>query len=644
MFEDKNVDGSNLDPIAKLTNSFNEFATKIGESITSNLDAKEIAKTVLEVDNAAVNIAKSFGQGRENVLSMSKAMAGAVREVTLLGGNFESIAKIQREVGEGLGRNLILAKDSYSELFAASEVTGQSAKDIVTSFKNAGFSAYQATGQMQKVVDVTRQMGVNTQAVSGVVLQNMEALNKYNFAGGVEGLAKMAGQASLLRINMRDTLNFAEKVFDPEGAIEVAAAMQRLGVANSELLDPLRLMDMAQNDPAELQNQIAKMSEQFVQLNKDGQFEIMPGAKRQLRELESAMGLPSGQLAKMAIGAKELDEKLQRIKFPPNAFSEDEEKMIANMAEMGKDGQFKIVVDGEEMDMDKAVAKIEGMGEDERKKFFEAQEPKSMEDLAKEQLTTLQAVNANIQSLKVVPYAVAGTRAAKDALTARERITREVSNVITGPESVSIANLTKGIDEGSHKILTDINKLITGEGSMSQLLTTMTDVGKQFENFSFKAAGEMTEKYTESIKNLEGANNQFIDILLNSANKVKTMFTTDQNLNTPQTPTPLPPQTNNPQMGNVNNPTNTPMGNQPNQTNAQTNNSPVAINLNITAPPNIDTAQLITAFEKTDVREAMRTAINVATTDNNLSATNPNPQRQMVVTNNSTGLTGIPVK
>ena len=178
---------------------------------------------------------------------------------------------------------------------------------------------------------------------------------------------------------------------------------------------------------------------------------------------------------------------------------------------------------------------------------------------------------------------------------------------------------------------------------MGQLLTTMTDVGKQFENFSFKAAGEMTEKYTESIKNLEGANNQFIDVLLNSANKVKTMFMTDQNLNTPQTPTPLPPQTTNPQMGNVNNPMNVPMGNQPNQTNTQTNNSPVDINLNITAPPNIDTNQLVIAFNDTGVREAMVTAMNKARMNDNLSATNPNPQRQMVVTNNSTGLTGIPV-
>ena len=38
----------------------------------------------------------------------------------------------------------------------------------------------------------------------------------------------------------------------------MAAAMQRLGVAQSDLLDPLRLMDLSANDPTELQNQIVQ--------------------------------------------------------------------------------------------------------------------------------------------------------------------------------------------------------------------------------------------------------------------------------------------------------------------------------------------------------------------------------------------------
>jgi hypothetical protein len=639
--------GTSFDPIAKLTESFNSFAEKIGKSLVSNLDAVEIAKTVLEVDDAAVGIAKSFGQGRENVLEMSKAMAGAVREVTLLGGGFESIAKIQKDVGEGLGRNLILTTESYEKLFAAQEVSGESAKTIVTSFKDAGFSAYQSATQMEKVVNVARSMGVNAQAVSGVVLENMNALNKFNFSGGVEGLAKMASQASMLRINMRETLNFAEKVFDPEGAIEVAAAMQRLGVANSELLDPLRLMDMAQNDPTELQNQLSKMTEQFVQLNEKGQFEIMPGAKRQLREISQSLNIPYDTLTKMAIGTKELDMKMQQMDFSKYNFTEEQRTMIANMAEMGDDGQFKISIKGESLNLDEAMTQIAGMGEKERAKFFEATKEKTVEELAKDQLDQLTSINSNIKSLKVIPYAVAGTSAAKQALEAPRLITEEVSNLLTGTEATKISSLTKGIDEASSRILDDINKLITGEGSMTQLLNTMTDVGKQFESFSMKGAEQMTVQYEESIKKLGGANNIYLDILLNSGKKIKDLFLKNENLSSgveSQTMEvqdfiikPLP-QDSIKIVGGTN------LDGNNNQQMVNTNNTPIDINLkmDINAPPNIDTSQLVLALQNTGVREAIITAVNRARTNDNQTTTTPNPQRQMVMTNNAMGLTGIP--
>jgi hypothetical protein len=625
-----------------LFDSIKGLVDEMKSSLERAISPIEISKTIEEVDNGAVRIAKSFGQGRENVLGLSQAMAGAVREVTLLGGGFQDIVDIQDKIGIALGRNLVLSTDSYEKLYAAQSVTGQQAETIVSAFKDVGISVYQSTNQMQQVVDISRSMGVSAQAVSKEVVGNIEALNKYNFQDGVQGLARMAAQATSLRIDMRETLRFAEKVFNPEGAIEAAAAMQRLGIANSELLDPLRLMDLSQNDPAELQNQLTKMTTQFVQLNEKGQFEIMPGAKRQLREISSALDIPFETLTKMAIGTKELDEKLQRINFAGFSFTEEQKTLIAQMSEMGADGQFKIMVEGKgEMDLDKALAEFQS-----DPKLLEALEksaqPKTMEELAKEQLTVSQSMAANIESMTTqIRFAVSGTRAAKDALTAPERITREVSSVTMGTESMSIRNLMRGLDEGSTRILEDINKLIKGDGSLGDLITTMSDLGTQFEKFGTNVIDESTVKYGESIQKLEDANNQFINILLNSKDKIKEIFMLDQNLtpSQPQTPQPISPPT--PSLPNpiasanmVGQTTTTP-----------TNNSPIDINLNITTPPgsNIDTNQLVIAFRDTGVREAMVNAINTARTNDNLTATNPNPQRQMVITNNSNGLTGIPV-
>jgi hypothetical protein len=325
------------------------------------------------------------------------SMAESVTSVRKLGGDIVDVLKIQQEASKELGRNVVLTEETTKDLYATMKVTGQETSKIVGGMADVGISAGKATNEMLKVVNIARESGVNAQAVSGKVLENMNALNKYNFAGGVEGLAKMAAQATAVRIDMSQTLGFAEKVFNPEGAIEVAAAMQRLGVSQSSLLDPLKLMDLSQNDPAELQNQIAEMSKQFVQLGKDGHFEIMPGAKRQLREISSAMGIGYDQLTKMALGSADLDKKMKEISFP--SATEDQKKMIANMAEMGTGGEYKVkFTDSEGKSQEKSVSELSKDDVAAIEKMANTA-PKSMEDLAKEQLSATKDVAAAINSL-----------------------------------------------------------------------------------------------------------------------------------------------------------------------------------------------------------------------------------------------------
>ena len=74
-------------------------------------------------------------------------------------------------------------------------------------------------------------------------------MNRFNFQDGVMGLTKMAAQASMLRFDMSKTADFADKVMNPQGAIEMASAFQRLGVMAGDLVDPFVLMDKSINDP-----------------------------------------------------------------------------------------------------------------------------------------------------------------------------------------------------------------------------------------------------------------------------------------------------------------------------------------------------------------------------------------------------------
>ena len=653
MAETTNEPGGDF--LSKVQGALEQSVGKITDALATNLRAGDIAAVIQEIDDKATTIVKSFGQGRENIVNLKAAMADAASEVERMGGSFDDIVEIQKKVAESLGRNLILTSSSYKDIYATAEVTGQKADELVTNFKDAGMSVYQITGEMNKVVNIARESGVNAQAVSKEVLSNMTALNQFNFAGGVSGLAKMASQAALLRVDMNSTLKLADELFSPDKAIELAASMQRLGVANSELLDPLRLMDMAQNDPAELQNQISKMSEQFVQLGNDGKFEIMPGAKRQLMEVEKAMGMSKGELSKMALASAEVADKMQKIKFP-SSFTEEEKGLIAGMAEMGAGGEYKIQLGGKELGITEAISELQ-KDPDQMKALKEMAQPKSMEELAKDQLTISESMDASLKSIsKRTGRALAGTKVANQALEAPKLLYDAAAESLSG-DKVSSRNLRTGLGTGAEEVLGSINKLFKGEGSISETFNVVKGTMENTANFMKGAYAEALDKGAVAASNLAKEQNIFLEILQNGGKKLGETFMKVEKIPTKTTATPettsttvakdmlklpgqnvqfLPEDTlasftkgkevlsalagsNN---RNENNGNDTP-------TPRMTESGPVNINLNITAPPNIDTAQLMLAFENSGVKEAMVTAVTKGRYNNGLTSPTSNQAQLM---------------
>jgi hypothetical protein len=574
-----------------------------GKSLPGELKATfnpdEIGKIVIELDKAASTMLNQFGQAEAMAGTLRQTMADSVRDVLKLGGDIESVLQTQKLVSETLGRNVILSAESSKDLYASMKVTGQEVSKIVGGMADVGISSINSTNEMKKVVDTARESGVNAVAVSGKVLDNMNALNKYNFDGGVQGLAKMAAQATSLRIDMSQTLAFAEKVFNPEGAIEVAAAMQRLGVAQSDLLDPLRLMDLSQNDPAELQNQIAQMSKQFVQMGKDGHFEVMPGAKRQLREISTAMGISYEQLTKMALGSADLDNKFKQIQFP-NKFTEEQKTLIANMSEMGKGGEYVIRTPSGEKKVselsDEDVAALEKMANT---------APPTMEELAKQQLDAVTSIMGDVRSLTKTP-----------ALgIARSKTTNEVLGIAKD----SVTSLTKVVPKSysPEAIGTGIDKLAGGNASMTDFVSYIKDDLKQsFVNAQVEI-DKLTKKYS-MLGNLFGSPTPTVpgqDVLKLPGKNVELLpqdtfaaFTKGSEVLS--------------NLGNVKNNSTTV----PTSTNSTVDVNHT-LNINITAPSHVNTNQLVEMFKDTGVSQALGVAAKEAFNNGGLTAPTSNKQK-----------------
>jgi hypothetical protein len=346
-------------------------------------------------------LANAMGIGQARMSEMRTTIADAIPEMLKLGISSDNAFDVLMDVPTALGVNTTMGTEALVEMGAAAEVSGVKTQQLAQEFKGVGMSLYDVGDRMAEVANYAKSVGVNVKAVSAEVVGNLKQLNLFNFDNGVKGLAKMASQASMLGFDMAKTFKLAEDLMSPEKAIDLAASLQRLGVSSSALLDPLKAMDLAQNDPEALQKEIVNVSKEFTKLKADGSgFEILPGAKRRLREVASAMGMTADELANMSIKSADLDMKMSKIKFPSLAASEEDKMLIANMSQM-KNGEAVVQIKNEKTGKMEEV-NVSKLTADQLTKLREQQadKDKSIEELALDQLNVLQSIDAGINGGK----------------------------------------------------------------------------------------------------------------------------------------------------------------------------------------------------------------------------------------------------
>jgi hypothetical protein len=293
----------------------------------------------------------------------------------------------------------------------------------------------------------------------------LDKLNKYSFDGGVEGLAKMAGKAAMFRIDMGETFQLADKLLSPENAIEVASALQRLGGSASQLANPLKLMDLAQNNVPELQNQLAKLTEKYTFFDeKTKSFQIMPGARRELKAISDSIGISYDTLTNMSIEGSKLKKKMSEISFTGLNFSKEQQEQIANLSNINKtSGKYEIEFkDSAGKTMTTTLDKLSELSKKDRDAFDEylanqtkeqAKDPqKQMIDIAKEQLGKADQMIAALNQLVMAPQlALAGGGAGNALLDKSAEIQKERLGGFI--EDNTLAKLAPKLSEASGSIV-----------------------------------------------------------------------------------------------------------------------------------------------------------------------------------------------
>ena len=471
-----------------LKNEINDVYTGL-ENSTLNLERS--------LANLNTSMAGALGQTQKAINGLRQEAAVAFPTIVGLGGSFKDVEEIQLDIAKGLNTNTVTLGETVSGLFAGAKAVGMASTDvgeIVVAFQNAGLQTEYIKDNMQSAVNISRSMGVNTNAVFTLVKQNVEKINQFGFQNGVEGLSRMAAQAAAMRINMSDIFNFASKVFNPEDAVEMVSTFQRLGVAAGDLADPFRLMYLASEDTEELQKQVVKMTEKFTFFDeKTKEFKVLPNAKRDLLDISKATGIAYEDLVKMSTSGQKLSMISKDFKI--GGIDEESKQFIANVATYSKEkGGFTVKVSGEQ----KLVSQLNTSDLEELKK---AQAPVSLEDLAREQLTESTLQTKALEEIKArLSATAAGGRAPQDL--------REVmrGTIVSGSKAAreSAGNVRGGIqkaDEFYQKTGTSVIDLMSGKGGFDKVSEVIGNGAKSVQEGLNKMADNFTKfSYTEAAK------------------------------------------------------------------------------------------------------------------------------------------------
>jgi hypothetical protein len=489
-------------------NSYQELKKtfeSLGSPVSKILDAIDGMAT------AANDINNSFIAGRKRLDEMNDAASRSAAGIIRLGGGISDVSNTIAGIAEGSKRQFIATEEQVSKVFAATKILGGTSAGLVETFGNVGIEISQIGVNLENSIKYIQSVGLNAKEVMSDVTNNMAQMNRFQFEGGVQGLAKMAAQASMLKFDMRETFQFAEKVLTPDGAIETAAGIQRLGISIGNLADPFALMNASINDPSGLQDSLIKATKQFTEYDeKTKSFKINPQGVLTLRELAKETNTSFENLSKSALAAADLDKRLSKINPTLTFDSPEDKQFIANMATMDKGGEYTVQLKNDKTNEVDKIKLSEITNEQLialRKQQEEA--PKTLEDIQKSQLNALLDIKYAIEgNVAKGTYGLAGSTAVRGNLVGAERISRAVTGAVDTaiPESVAITEkVNNAIEKMSALFLEkDANK-ISSDDFAKKLASLEDTILKDANSLGQKGMEAFKDILQESNKNVKGS-------------------------------------------------------------------------------------------------------------------------------------------
>ena len=311
---------------------------------------QNIEKTIIGIADSSLALQRGMGGVVSNTYDFQKRLQSAYKDTISIGASFQDATDAVASLADGMGKIVSPSAETVKSMIELSKVTGISTKDIgtmVTTMVRFGGTQKEAVDKISQMGKEARQAGLDGQKYITAIGKDYNKISGFGFKSGVDGLKKMVEQSMTLRTNMESigALKLQETVLDPEGAIQAAANFQMLGGAVGKLGDPFQLLYMAQSNVQGLQDELVKSAKSAAMFNKEtGQFDVSTQDMYRLREQVKITG---GNLEDLVNTGKEA-AKLDYIKekFNLKGLPEEQQKLISQLATVGKDGKLTVDIPG----------------------------------------------------------------------------------------------------------------------------------------------------------------------------------------------------------------------------------------------------------------------------------------------------------
>ena len=586
---------------------------------TLSKELSNVTKLVEEVgginSKTAQEIRQSLGQTRVVSNQVQGVLAEASKTTRLLGINTEDNIKLFGALNQAMQRNTYFTDDQitrFQTLGLTANMTAENLADMATSFDTLGFTTNQALDTMEEMTKQARSYGLNVSTFMEGVNKNLKLMTAYNFKDGVQGLSKMVAQAQALRIDMNQSVAFADKLLSPEFAIETAASFQMLGGEVGALGNAFELLGMAQTNVGGIQDALVDMAASSVIFNEEsGQFELPITQMYRLREAADKTGIGYEQLTQMAMTSAQKTEKLKLLsQF--TSLPEEQKELISNLGKIGPGGIIELTMpDGEVKKIGQGFNELVGSDYMELQKMLDVNNMSEL-DVAKTSMGYLDEIkNAQDTIIKLAALNLAQSgnfeKFAENAAEAQRYLTTEFLE----QDKVGAFDLPENIVNATGTLSTqlklnrnDAKEIASGTASFFSALTSGLDsaLSEAMENFDLSEVksilsetsadiGEALRSTFETIKTVTVENGTIIVKKVPQADMVRDTKVPQADLVQPvESASPTIPATNNDS-------SNTPSSNNNPQDSINVNvNGEVSFNLNGTQLNQNDSAQLTSSL------------------------------------------------